>query len=102
MEIQEVPHYYIHANPGALFGNTSTDDDEMAQLNIFEGETTDLVATFFGVKPFEFSYSRLENGALEVRHIENIDDYQYKLRTGRQGIYKILAIKDKYCGYSVN
>ena len=97
-DLAVVPHYFIHAIPGAVFGKES----EMEQLNIFEGETADLYALFFGVKPFEFSYSRIADGPLEIRHIEQVDDYSYKLTTGREGVYKLLAVKDKYCSYSVN
>ena len=71
-------------------------------VNIFEGDTAELHARLFGVAPFELSWSRREGGQLETRHVDGVYDYQYKMTTGRSGVYKILGIKDRYCHYSVN
>ncbi len=86
----------IHALPGAVFGNA------LEHINIFEGDLAEMKATFYGQGPFDFSYSRTADGETETRFIEDIKENSYTLTTGREGQYRLLHIKDKYCEYRVN
>jgi nucleoporin POM152 len=79
---------------------------KVAKVDIHEGGEVELQFEFFGTPPFEFTYTRSSNEkkgqrsqVLETRH-EVSEKHKMSVRTGMEGTYEVVAIKDRWCSYS--
>jgi nucleoporin POM152 len=77
------------------------------QVDIHEGSEVEILFDFEGTPPFEFTYTRSTNAkrgqksqVIETRH-EVSDDYSKAIMASLEGTYQVVAIKDKYCAYSI-
>ncbi|EMD00253.1 hypothetical protein BAUCODRAFT_84004 [Baudoinia panamericana UAMH 10762] len=77
-------------------------------VDIHEGSETEILFTFGGVPPFEFTYTRSSNTekggkkrgvVLDMRH-EVSEEYSMRIKAGEEGTYEVVAIKDRYCAYA--
>jgi nucleoporin POM152 len=80
---------------------------KQVQVDIHEGSEVEIEFEFWGTPPFEFTYTRSSNAkkghhsaVLETRH-----DISYEprkvIKAGLEGTYEVVAIKDKYCAFSM-
>ncbi|PHH75867.1 hypothetical protein CDD80_2003 [Ophiocordyceps camponoti-rufipedis] len=79
---------------------------KLSRVDIHEGNEVDILFEFWGVPPFEFTYTRSTNAkkgqrsvVLETRH-----DISYEhskvVKASQEGTYEVVAIKDKFCSFS--
>ncbi|RCI11158.1 hypothetical protein L249_7496 [Ophiocordyceps polyrhachis-furcata BCC 54312] len=79
---------------------------KLSRVDIHEGNEVDILFEFWGVPPFEFTYTRSSNAkkgqrsvVLETRH-----DISYEhakvVKASQEGTYEVVAIKDKFCSFS--
>lgn len=79
-----------------------------AYVDIHEGGEAEILFEFWGVPPFEFTYTRSSNSekgrksagqVLDMRS-EVSEEYSMRVRAHEEGTYEVVAIKDRYCAYS--
>ncbi|KAI9680778.1 MAG: hypothetical protein M1817_004218 [Caeruleum heppii] len=75
-------------------------------VDIHEGGTAELLFEFGGTPPFEYTYTRSATTGkgrrpeiLETKHEVSHEDKQ-SIRTSVEGIYEVVAIRDRYCSFS--
>ncbi|KAF1811191.1 nuclear envelope pore membrane protein [Eremomyces bilateralis CBS 781.70] len=75
-------------------------------VDIHEGSEAEILFEFEGTPPFEFTYTRSTNAekgrksvVLESRMATSYE-YEMKIKASEEGTYEVIAIRDKYCGYS--
>ncbi|KAH6606225.1 hypothetical protein Trco_005378 [Trichoderma cornu-damae] len=92
----------IHALPSVQISRGKN-----SRVDIHEGNEVDILFEFWGSPPFEFTYTRSSNAKkgqksviLETRH-----DISYEhskvVKASQEGTYEVVAIKDKYCSFSM-
>ncbi|OAP58643.1 hypothetical protein AYL99_07733 [Fonsecaea erecta] len=92
----------IHPYPTVEIGKGKT-----VVSDIHEGGEVDILFTFTGTPPFEFTYTRTENlrkgtgkpRVLETRH-DTSDEFSKMIRASDEGIYEVVSIKDRFCSYT--
>ena len=91
----------IHAYPSVKISQGKTQISD-----IHEGGEVDIVFEFTGTPPFEFTWTRSENAkkgqqekVLETRH-DKSDDFKKTVRASEEGVYQVVAIKDRWCAYT--
>ncbi|EXJ73276.1 uncharacterized protein A1O5_03036 [Cladophialophora psammophila CBS 110553] len=92
----------IHPYPTVEIGKGKT-----VVSDIHEGGEVDILFTFTGTPPFEFTYTRTENlkkgkgkpRILETRH-DTSDEFSKMIRASDEGIYEVVSIKDRFCSYT--
>ncbi|OAL27816.1 hypothetical protein AYO20_09669 [Fonsecaea nubica] len=92
----------IHPYPTVEIGKGKT-----VISDIHEGGEVDILFTFTGTPPFEFTYTRTENlrkgtgkaRVLETRH-DTSDEFSKMIRASDEGIYEVVSIKDRFCSYT--
>ncbi|CCU82583.1 Nucleoporin [Blumeria hordei DH14] len=92
----------IHAMPSVKISK-----GRQIEVDIHEGAEADIQFEFWGTPPFEFTYTRSTNArkghksqVLETRH-EVSDEYSKIIRSSQEGTYEVVAIRDKYCSFSI-
>ncbi|KAI6245450.1 Nucleoporin [Erysiphe necator] len=78
------------------------------EVDIHEGAEAELLFEFWGEPPFEFTYTRSSlithkgqrSHVLETRH-ETSTEYTKLIRSSQEGIYEVIAIKDRHCSFSL-
>jgi len=94
----------IHPYPTVEMGRGKT-----LVSDIHEGGEVDILFTFTGTPPFEFTYTRSENvpkgrgskspRILETRH-DTSNEFSKMIRASDEGIYEVVSIKDRFCSYT--
>ncbi|EXJ95685.1 hypothetical protein A1O1_00808 [Capronia coronata CBS 617.96] len=92
----------IHPYPTVEMGRGKT-----LISDIHEGGEVDILFTFTGTPPFEFTYTRSENvkkgrnppPILETRH-DTSTEFTKMIRASDEGIYEVVSIKDRFCSYT--
>ncbi|KIX01137.1 uncharacterized protein Z518_10203 [Rhinocladiella mackenziei CBS 650.93] len=92
----------IHPYPTVEIGRGKT-----VISDIHEGGEVDILFTFTGTPPFEFTYTRSENvkkgrkppKILETRH-DTSNEFSKMIRASDEGIYEVVSIKDRFCSYT--
>ncbi|KAK6608962.1 hypothetical protein H4I96_02893 [Botrytis cinerea] len=76
------------------------------EVDIHEGGQAELLFEFWGVPPFEFTYTRSTNAkkgqkshVLETRH-EISYEHSKTIQSSQEGTYEVVAIKDQFCSFS--
>ena len=76
------------------------------EVDIHEGGEAEILFEFWGIPPFEFTYTRSTNAKkgqksllLETRH-DFSNEYSKTIQSSQEGTYEVVAIKDKYCSFS--
>jgi len=76
------------------------------EVDIHEGGQAEILFEFWGVPPFEFTYTRSTNArkghksqVLETRH-EISYEHSKTIQSSQEGTYEVVAIKDKFCSFS--
>lgn len=76
------------------------------EVDIHEGGQAELLFEFWGVPPFEFTYTRSTNAkkgqkshVLETRH-EISYEHSMTIQSSQEGTYEVVAIKDQFCSFS--
>ncbi|KAA8566366.1 hypothetical protein EYC84_008944 [Monilinia fructicola] len=76
------------------------------EVDIHEGGQAELLFEFWGVPPFEFTYTRSTNAkkgqkshVLETRH-EISYEHSKIIQSSQEGTYEVVAIKDQFCSFS--
>jgi len=79
---------------------------KQVEVDIHEGGQAEILFEFWGVPPFEFTYTRSTNArkgqkshVLETRH-EISYEYSKTIQSSQEGTYEVVAIKDKFCSFS--
>lgn len=77
------------------------------EVDIHEGGEAEILFEFWGTPPFEFTYTRSTNAkkghksqVLETRHDVSYE-YSKTIQSSQEGTYEVIAIKDKYCSFSM-
>ncbi|KAI5295950.1 hypothetical protein KEM52_006327 [Ascosphaera acerosa] len=93
---------FVHAMPSVRISHGTN-----AFAEIHEGGEVDIVFEFWGTPPFEFTYIR-SSIAVKGRKSEILEtrqDISYEhmkiIRASDEGTYEVVAIKDKYCSFSI-
>ncbi|KAI9797880.1 MAG: hypothetical protein M1833_005080 [Piccolia ochrophora] len=81
-------------------------------VDIHEGGEAEILFEFSGTPPFEWTYTRSENPrgknnkrsggrgkVLETKHDVSYE-HTKSVRTSEEGVYEVVAIKDRYCSFS--
>lgn len=76
------------------------------RVDIHEGHKADILFEFWGVPPFEFTYTRSTNArkgqkseVLETRQ-EISHEHSMIIPSSLEGTYEVVAIKDNFCAFS--
>lgn len=92
----------IHPMPSVKISKGKT-----AIADIHEGGEVEILFEFTGTPPFEFTYIRSENAkrgkkaaVLETRHDKSYE-FTKSIRASDEGTYEVVAIKDKFCAFSL-
>ncbi|KAI5304462.1 hypothetical protein KEM56_006475 [Ascosphaera pollenicola] len=78
-----------------------------AITEIHEGGEVDIMFDFWGTPPFEFTYTRSsiawKNKKSEILDTKQDISYEHTkvIRASDEGTYEVVAIKDKYCSFSI-
>ncbi|KAL6813922.1 hypothetical protein J3E69DRAFT_118282 [Trichoderma sp. SZMC 28015] len=78
-----------------------------SRVDIHEGNEVDILFEFWGTPPFEFTYTRSSNAKKGQRSIvlETRHDVSYEhskvVKASQEGTYEVVAIKDKFCSFSM-
>ena len=79
---------------------------KQVRVDIHEGTEVEIHFEFWGTPPFEFTYTRSTNErrgqastVLETRHDISYDHVKV-VRASLEGTYEVVAIRDRYCGFS--
>ncbi|KEF62094.1 uncharacterized protein A1O9_00066 [Exophiala aquamarina CBS 119918] len=74
--------------------------------DIHEGGEVEILFSFTGTPPFEFTYTRSEDvkgrkhaKILETRH-DTSTEFSKVIRASDEGVYEVVSIKDRYCSYT--
>ncbi|RKF53378.1 Nucleoporin POM152 [Golovinomyces cichoracearum] len=93
---------FIHPMP-----TVKISQGRQVQVDIHEGAEAQILFEFWGTPPFEFTYIRSTNvkkgqksRILETRH-ETSNEYSKLIRSSQEGTYEVVAIKDKFCSFSI-
>lgn len=80
---------------------------KQVEVDIHEGGEAEILFEFWGTPPFEFTYTRSTNArkghksvVLETRH-DVSEAYEKRITSSMEGTYEVVAIKDKFCSFSV-
>ncbi|KAJ3101892.1 hypothetical protein HDU97_001005 [Phlyctochytrium planicorne] len=96
----------IHGLPSAI-----VDGGYDLVEDIREGDEAAIVIEFKGEPPFSFTYRRTEllpkaaqdkravDEPFETFTVSGIESKQYVITTSQEGIFNVVAVHDKYCGY---
>ncbi|EXJ89786.1 hypothetical protein A1O3_02853 [Capronia epimyces CBS 606.96] len=92
----------IHPYPTVEMGRGKT-----LISDIHEGGEVDILFSFTGTPPFEFTYTRAETvkkgrsqpRILETRH-DTSTEFSKMIRASDEGIYEVVSIKDRFCSYT--
>jgi nucleoporin POM152 len=98
MEITKI----IHEMPSVKISK-----GRQVEVDIHEGGEAEILFEFWGTPPFEFTYTRSTNArrgqksqVLETRH-EVSYEYSKTIQSSQEGTYEVVAIKDKFCAFSI-
>ncbi|KAJ3385140.1 hypothetical protein HDU92_003199 [Lobulomyces angularis] len=71
------------------------------EIDIREGDETDIHVKLGGTKPFSFTYTikKFNGNSDESVDVTGIDDYEYIIRTSQEGLYNVTAVYDFHCSY---
>jgi nucleoporin POM152 len=81
---------------------------KIAQTDIHEGGSAELLFEFEGAPPFTFTYTRSENvkkgsskkpQILETKTVTS-EEYEHRREARDEGTYEVIAIRDAYCSYA--
>lgn len=94
----------IHALPMAKISQ-----GRQVEVDIHEGAEADLLFEFWGEPPFEFTYTRSSlkthkgqrSHVLETRY-ETSTEFTKLIRSSQEGVYEVIAIKDRYCSFALD
>ncbi|EEH23386.1 hypothetical protein PABG_05597 [Paracoccidioides brasiliensis Pb03] len=92
----------IHEMPSVRVSRGS-----VSVVEIHEGGEAEMVFEFWGTPPFEFTYTRSsidrkgkKSHILDTKHDISYE-YTKTIRTSDEGSYEVVAIKDKFCSFSM-
>lgn len=79
---------------------------KQVRVDIHEGTEVEIHFEFWGTAPFEFTYTRSTNErrgqastVLETKHDVSYENVKV-VRASLEGTYEVVAIRDRYCGFS--
>ncbi|XJO73441.1 hypothetical protein BDV3_004424 [Batrachochytrium dendrobatidis] len=76
--------------------------------DIREGDASEVHVEFVGEPPFSFTYTHVigsaaQRGAHQIdlvtNSVSNIADHHWRLSTSQEGVFRVTAIHDRFCGY---
>lgn len=79
-----------------------------AYVDIHEGDEAEILFEFWGVPPFEFTYTRSSNtekhgkrpGTVLDMRSEVSEGYSLRVHAREEGTYEVVSIKDAHCAYA--